>query len=64
MSELALKKGKLSSALRSRFRDYYVNMPGVDPSYTDGRWRQWNESPGVITYRCEKGRQGCGLDHV
>ena len=64
MSELALKKGKLSSALRSRFRDYYVNMPGVDPSYADGRWQQWKESPGVITYRRQKRRQGCGLDHV
>ncbi len=50
MSDIALRKGKLSSALRSRFRDYYVNMPGVDPSYADGRWQQWNESPGVITY--------------
>ncbi|HUJ90857.1 MAG TPA: hypothetical protein VLX12_11705, partial [Syntrophorhabdales bacterium] len=50
MSGITLRKSKLSSALWGRFRDYYVEMPGVDPSYTDGRWRQWKESPDLITY--------------
>ena len=30
MSDIVLRKGRLSSALLSRFRDYYLNMPGVD----------------------------------
>ena len=50
MSKIALRKSRLSSALWSIFRDYYVNIPGVDPSYTHARWQQWKESPGVITY--------------
>jgi uncharacterized protein (DUF362 family) len=54
MSAIALRKSKLSTALRSRFRDYYLDMPGVDPSYTDGRWRQWKESPDLITYLARK----------
>jgi uncharacterized protein (DUF362 family) len=54
MAEIALRKGKLSSALRSRFRDYYANMPGVGLSYTDGRWQKWKETPDVITYLARK----------
>ena len=54
MSDIVLRKGRLSSAFWGRFRDYYLNMPGVDPSYTDGRWRQWKESPDLITYLARK----------
>ncbi|MGD0231914.1 MAG: DUF362 domain-containing protein [Syntrophorhabdales bacterium] len=50
MLEIALRKSRPSSALWSRFRDYYVNIPGVDPSYTDARWQQWKENPDIITY--------------
>ena len=50
MSQIALRQSRLSSALWGIFRDYYVNIPGVDPSYTNARWQLWKESPGVITY--------------
>jgi uncharacterized protein (DUF362 family) len=54
MSEIVLKKGRLSSALGSRFRDYYANVAGVDPAFVDARWRQWKESPGLITYLAKR----------
>ena len=50
MPEITLRKSRPSAALWSIFHDYYVNMPGVVPSYTNARWLQWKESTGVITY--------------
>jgi len=51
MSGLALKKGKLSSALRKRLDEYYAKCTGVGPSYMDAKWRHWAESPDVIVYQ-------------
>jgi len=50
MAGITLKKSKLSSAVRSKLRGYYANVPGVDPSYVDARWRQWEANPDVFVY--------------
>ena len=58
MSEIALKKGKLSSALRTGLQAYYAKVAGVDPTYVSGKWRQWTMSPDVVVYHAGSG------DHV
>ena len=60
MKEMVLKKGKPSSALRSRLEDYYANVPGAGPAYVARKWRQWTEIPGVISFRAGKDDKAVG----
>ncbi len=55
MSSMAvLRKGRLSSALWKRFRDYYGSIEGVNPDYIDIRWKKWQENPDITTYVASK----------
>ncbi len=55
MTEVELKKGRLSSALRTGLHGYYANVPGVDPAYVETKWRQWTEGPDVVAYHARIG---------
>jgi uncharacterized protein (DUF362 family) len=63
MSSMAvLKKGRLSSALRRRFRDYYGSIEGVNQNYVDIKWKRWLEFPDITTYTASKdGRQAAWI---
>jgi uncharacterized protein (DUF362 family) len=50
MSEITLKKGKLSSALKNSLVEYYSKIPDLGLIYIDARWEQWNESNDIVTY--------------
>ena len=55
MSSMAvLRKGRLSSALWKRFRDYYGQIEDVDPDYVDSRWKRWREDPAITIYTASK----------
>ncbi len=49
-STAVLRKGRLSSALWKRLRDYYGSMEGVNPDYAATRWRRWQENPDITIY--------------
>ena len=50
MSEIMLKKGKLSSTLRNCLVEYYSKIPDLGLLYIDARWEQWSESSHIVTY--------------
>jgi uncharacterized protein (DUF362 family) len=50
MSEIILKKGKLSSSLRSGLVEYYSKIPDLGLLYIDARWEQWSESSDITVY--------------
>ena len=54
MSEITLKKGKPSAALRSSLDEYYSKIPGVDRAYVDTRWEQWKQGGSIMTYLVKK----------
>jgi len=60
MAEVELKKGRFSSALRSRIRDHYANIPGVGATYADVKWREWRENPDVVAYNAESSNKVVG----
>lgn len=60
MSEITLKKGKLSSALRGSLDDYYAKIPGFDPTYIDARWEQWKQGRDTIVYLVGKNSKTVG----
>ena len=60
MKGMALKKGKLSPALRSRLSGYYAGVAGAGPSYLDAKWRQWTETPGIVAFQAKSGNEIAG----
>jgi uncharacterized protein (DUF362 family) len=54
MSEITLKKGKLSSTLASSLDDYYSRIPGIDPAYINERWEHWRENLDTVVYLVKK----------
>ncbi len=55
MSEIVLKKGRLTAAFRDRFRDYYSKVQAAGPAYVDARWRRWQENRDTIPYTAKIG---------
>lgn len=60
MLEIALKKGKLSSALRSSLNDYYGKIPAIDTAFIGARWEHWKQSPEAIVYLARKDNKTVG----
>jgi uncharacterized protein (DUF362 family) len=60
MSEVVLKKGKLSSSLRNSLVEYYSKIPDLGLLYIDARWEQWNESRDIIVYLIRKDNKTVG----
>ena len=60
MSEIILKKGKLSSTLLRGLVDYYAAIPGVDKSYVTLRWDQWKQGDNIAVYLLKKDEEPVG----
>ncbi len=60
MSDIALKKGKLSSTLRSGLDTYYGKIPGIEPSFVSARWEHWGQSPHTVVYLVKKEKSTVG----
>lgn len=60
MSEIRLKKGKLSSTLLRSLADYYSTIPALDQTYINTRWEQWKQGHDIIIYLIRKNNQTIG----
>ena len=60
MSEIRLKKGKLSSTLLRSLADYYSTISAIDQTYINARWEHWKQGHDIIIYLIRKDNQTIG----
>lgn len=60
MSEITLKKGKLSSTLFKSLTDYYSAIPGIEKTYINTRWETWEQGLDIIIYLIRKDNKTVG----
>jgi len=60
MSEITLKKGKLSSTLFECLRNYYSTIPGLEQTYINTRWDQWKQRHDITIYLIRKENKTIG----
>lgn len=60
MSEITLKKGKLSASLFKVLTDYYSAIPGKEQTYINARWEKWKQGRDIIIYLIRKDNKTVG----
>ncbi len=60
MSEIRLKKGKLSSTLLRSLADYYSTLSVINQTYINTRWEEWKQGHDIIIYLIRKDNQTIG----
>ncbi len=60
MSEITLKKGKLSASLFKVLTDYYSAIPGIEQTYINARWEKWKHGRDIIIYLIRKDNKMVG----
>ncbi len=60
MSEITLKKGKLTSTLLSSLDEYYSKIPGLGSAYYSERSQNWKENPDSVVYLVREGTNTAG----
>ena len=60
MSDVTLKKGKLSFTLKNGLTGYYGKVPAIGSTWVDERWEHWKTSPDTVVYLAKKGDATAG----